>query len=124
MILADTSIWIDYIRSDNPHFAECLEDGKICIHPFVVGELALGSLRDRDVFLSRLKRMKHVVSASHEEVLNLIETQRIYGAGIGYGDAHLLASTKLTPHARLWTRDKRLLAVAEFLSIAYQQNAQ
>jgi predicted nucleic acid-binding protein len=87
-------------------------------HPFVIGELALGALRQREVFLQRVRELPSALVASHDEVLTLILGNGLSGSGIGYVDAHLLASVRLTPDARLWTRDQRLLTVAERLSLA------
>ena len=88
-------------------------------HPFVLGEIALGTLRQRDIVLASLRNLPQAKRAEDDEVLGLITRARLDGTGIGYVDAHLLCSTKLTADARLWTRDKRLHAAAECLSIDY-----
>ncbi len=117
MILVDTSIWVDHLRQSDARLKKLLESGQVVIHPFVVGELALGNLRQRNVVLSALRDLPQAVSASNEEVLDFIELRALAGLGIGWVDAHLLASTQLTS-ATLWTRDKRLNTVAARLGLA------
>lgn len=118
MILVDTSVWIEHFRSANAILSELLDDGEVIGHAFVIGELALGNLRQRDEILLRLRRLRQAVSASHAEVLELIERETLSGRGIGYVDAHLLAAARLTVGSRLWTRDRRLQAVAAQLGLA------
>lgn len=118
MILADTSIWVDHLRNGDPEMVERLNAGRICIHPHVIGEIALGSLRQRDLLLSTLHDLPKVAVANDREVLAFIESQRLYGRGIGYIDAHLLAAVQLTPGTSLWTRDRRLHDAAVDLDIA------
>jgi len=88
------------------------------VHPFVLGELALGSLRQRDVFLSDLRDLPQAIVASDGEVLSLIDRRTLFGRGIGYVDAHLLAAARLTAGSKLWTHDRRLQAVAAQLDLA------
>lgn len=95
-----------------------LEAGEIVIHPHVIGEIALGSLRNREQVLRDLRVLPRAMMADEEEVHTFIETRQLFGAGIGYVDAHLLASVLLTPDAKLWTRDGRLGDVAERLGVA------
>ena len=111
MILVDTSVWVDHLRVGSERLIALLNGGEVLGHPFVMGELALGNLRGRDVFLSALGALPQVVVASDDEVLHLIDRQTLLGRGIGYVDAHLLAAARLTG-TRLWTRDRRLQAVA------------
>jgi predicted nucleic acid-binding protein len=118
VILADTSVWIDHLRSGDRLLAELLDQGRILTHPFVVGELALGSLRQRDLVLSSLDDLPHAIVAADEEVRLFIERHRLFGLGIGYIDTHLLAATRLSPDTRLWTRDRRLRMAAESLELA------
>ena len=118
MILIDSSIWIDHLRSSDPVLTDLLNKGRVVTHPFVIGELALGSLRNRDAILSSLRGLPQAVVAQDSEVAQLIERHALYGLGIGYVDAHLLASVKLTPDATLWTRDRRLAEVASQLAVA------
>ena len=118
MILVDTSIWIEHLRSASAILTKLLVDGEVLGHPFVLGELALGNLRQRDAFLSDLRELPQAIVAEDEEVLRLIDREALYGRGIGYVDAHLLAAARLTAGSKLWTRDWRLLAVAGHLGLA------
>ncbi|MCP9837106.1 type II toxin-antitoxin system VapC family toxin [Cyanobium sp. N.Huapi 1H5] len=112
MILVDTSVWVDHFRSGLSRIATRLQDGKVLIHPWVMGELACGNLRDRVQVLGLLQGLPAAVVASDAEVLLLIERDQLMGRGIGYVDVHLLASARLS-RCRLWTQDRRLAAVAE-----------
>lgn len=118
MVLVDTSVWIDHLRHDEPLLAKLLIQNSVLIHPFVRGELALGNLRQRKVILSALDNLPQAPVAFADEVNFFIETHALFGLGIGLIDAHLLASTQLSGNAKLWTRDKRLLAVAMRLNLA------
>jgi predicted nucleic acid-binding protein len=117
VILADTSVWVDHLRRSNPLLVEALEAGQILIHPFVIGELALGHLEPRASVLRDLQELAESVVASHMEILEFIDRERLHGFGIGYVDVHLLASARLTVGASLWTRDRRLHRVAEELRL-------
>ncbi len=118
MILVDTSVWINHLRHGDAALVRCLEVGGVLTHPFVVGELALGNLRQREVILAALCDLPHAEVATDDEVLAFVNRHALFGLGIGYVDAHLLAAASLTSGASLWTRDKRLLAVAEKLAVA------
>lgn len=118
MILVDTSVWIDHLRSADEELTQLLERGQVMAHPFVIGELALGNLQHRNEVLSALQNLPQVPVATENEVLGFIEQNGLFGAGIGYIDAHLLAATRLAPGAALWTRDKRLLSVSGRLGVA------
>ena len=95
----------------------------VLIHPFVIGELACGTLPDRAV-LQRLDDLPQIVQATHDEVLLLIESHRFMGRGIGYVDAHLLASVIRDGSASLWTRDRRLAQISEEVGVAYSEHLQ
>jgi len=118
VILVDTSIWIDHLRRGHPTLVDLLEVGSVLGHPWVTGEIALGRLADRRQVLGLLANLPSATIASEGEVLLLIEQQELAGSGIGYVDAQLLASTRLTPDAQLWTDDKRLTKVAVRLGVA------
>lgn len=118
MILVDTSVWVDHLRKGDQVLARLLDATQVLSHPFIVGELALGDLRQGDLILKTLQDLPRAIVASPEEVLHFIETSALAGSGIGYVDAHLLAATQLTADAVLWTRDKQLLNVAERLGLA------
>lgn len=110
MILVDTSVWIDHLRYGDVELTRLLNTGQVLTHRFVIGELALGSLQNRNIVLSALQNLPQVTIASDEEVLHFIENRALFGTGIGYIDAHLLAAVLLSPGTLLWTRDKRLFA--------------
>ncbi|GLS32090.1 hypothetical protein SAMN04488498_10634 [Mesorhizobium albiziae] len=118
MILADTSVWIDHLRSSDERLVALLERTEVVMHSFVSGELALGNLAQRAIILGTLQDLPQASVASDEEVLHFIEKRSLFGRGIGYVDAHLLAAVQLTPGTSLWTHDKRLHATAESLSLA------
>jgi predicted nucleic acid-binding protein len=117
LILADTSVWIDHFRSGNGDLEKALNRGQIVIHPWIVAELALGSLRDRTRTLAMLDLLPHVRVAQMSELRLMIEARRLYNLGIGLIDAQLIASAFLSPPTLVWTRDKRLRQVAESLGI-------
>lgn len=112
MILVDTSVWINHFRVSDSRLGALLQDDGVLAHPWVIGELALGQLSQRTEILGLLQNLPQASVATDAEVLNLIESRHLFGLGIGYVDAHLLAATMLTAGAGLWTRDKRLAAVA------------
>lgn len=118
MILVDTSIWIDHLRATDERLETLLAEDEVLVHPFVIGELALGNLRQREAVLADLRDLPETVAAEDNEVMQMIERQALWGRGIGYVDAHLLAAVRLTPGAQLWTRDGRLRAVAVEMGIA------
>ncbi len=117
MILADTSVWVDHLRSGSKELRKLLDRGEIVIHPFVIAELALGSLRERTKTLALLDLLPQAPVARLDEVRTMIEARRLYNLGIGLIDAHLIASVFLSPSTLLWTRDKQLRKVAEALNI-------
>lgn len=123
MILVDSSVWVDHLRSGDPVLTSLLNGGGVLAHPFVIGELALGSLRQRQVILAALRDLPQATVAEDTEVAGFIEQHRLFGLGIGYVDVHLLASVKLTPGASLWTRDRRLTEVATRLGSAVDPSA-
>ena len=118
MILVDTSVWINYLRAADERLAALLDAREVLAHPSVTGEVALGNLPRRDVVLRELHDLPQAAVATDEEVLNLIERQALFGRGIGYIDAHLVAAVRLTADAKLWTRDRRLQSVAAELGLA------
>ena len=117
MILVDTSVWVDHLRRGDKALAAVLNDGQALGHPAVVGEVGLGSLANRREILGLMANLPQSVQATHAEVMAYVETHSLHGLGIGYIDAHLLASTALTPGSSLWTRDKRLRAAASSLAL-------
>ena len=118
MILVDTSVWVDHLRHGDAALTSLLKDGRVLAHRFVTGELALGNMRDRDAVLGAMQDLPQAGVATDEEMMGFIAQQSLFGSGIGYVDAHLLAAVRLSPGASLWTRDKRLLAAGERLGVS------
>ena len=118
MILVDTSVWIDHIDHSEPMMVDLLLHHRVRIHPYVIGEISLGSLRNRSAVLRALNDLPRVPVATPDEVFCLIEQQQLFGRGIGYVDASLLASAKLQPGVTIWTRAKRLTAIANELALS------
>lgn len=121
MILVDTSVWIDHLRSGNATLTRLLDTSTVLAHPWVTGEVALGNLSRRNEVIGLLRGLPQATVADNDEVVRLIERDVLYGAGIGYVDAQLLAATRLTPDTALWTKDKRLAAVTERLALGFQE---
>ena len=117
MILADTSVWVDHLRAENAEMSKLLDDVQIVMHPLIVGELALGSLWERNKILAFLDMLPRVRVARLDEVRQMVEARSLYSRGIGLIDAHLIASIFLNPPTLLWTKDKRLAGIAESLGI-------
>lgn len=117
MILVDTSIWVDHLHVGDEELVALLDDGEVLIHPFVIGELTLGNLPDRSHYLAMLNELPRVTSVTDEEVFAFVERHRLFGRGIGFIDAHLLAALGLTAGAVLWTRDRRLIDAASRLGL-------
>jgi predicted nucleic acid-binding protein len=120
VILIDTSVWVDHLRAGNKVLAGLLNTNTVLTHPFVVGELALGDLRQREVVLNALADLPRAGIATDAEVLHFIDRHPLFGRGIGYVDVHLLAGVRLTTGATIWTNDKRLHGVAAQLSLAFE----
>lgn len=118
MILVDTSIWVDHLRAGDSRLSHFLDRGAVLGHPWVTGELSLGSLRQRTVVLGLLTSLPTAIVVTPHELLSFIDSKELTTRGIGYVDAQLLASTQVTTDATLWTRDKRLAAAASQLGLA------
>jgi predicted nucleic acid-binding protein len=118
MILIDTSVWIDHFRAAEPMMARLTEEETILMHPLVFGELAMGNFAKRSAVLRWLADFIPAALADHDEVLGLIEAQTLHGKGLGFVDAHLLASALLMPGVQLWVRDKRLLSAASVAGVS------
>ncbi|MFN7941947.1 MAG: PIN domain-containing protein [Thermoanaerobaculia bacterium] len=117
MILADTSIWVEHLRHGSPRLEALLLEVSVAVHPFVIGEIALGLLRRRREILEMLDALPVATIAGDGEVLDFVDRHRLAGSGIGWVDAHLLAAAALDG-AELWTLDRRLAAVADRLDLA------
>jgi predicted nucleic acid-binding protein len=121
LILVDTSVWVDHLRSGVPLLIKLLQEGEVLIHPWVIGEIACGNLRNRQQLLDLLLGLPTALVASDSEVLLLIERGNLMGRGIGYVDAHLLAAAKLS-RCGLWTQDRRLAVVAQEQGLAFAED--
>jgi predicted nucleic acid-binding protein len=121
MILVDSSVWVDHLRKGDRRLVTLLDTSQVLTHPFVVGELALGSLENRESILSSLKGLPQAATATDEEVQQFIERNALFGLDIGYIDAHLLAAVRLNAGSQLWTRDKRLGAIANRMGLNAEQ---
>lgn len=119
MVLVDTSVWVSHLREGNSELSNLLHNGEVASHPFVVGELACGNLKNRTLILSLMKSLPMSIEAEHEEVLTFIERNRLMGKGLGYVDAHLITSAVLSGIS-IWTFDKRLEQVADILRGAHR----
>jgi predicted nucleic acid-binding protein len=116
MVLADTSFWIEHLRHGLPALAELLTEGSVLIHPFIAGELACANIKNRARLLGHLNALPRAAPASHEEVLCLVEEHELWGRGLGWVDAHLLASALLS-HCGFWTLDGRLAQLARDMGL-------
>ena len=116
-VLVDTSVWIDHLHKSDTRLAQLLNDGEVLVHPFVIGELACGRLKNRAEILSLLRSLSTAPKASDDEILELIDRNRLDGKGLAFVDVHLLASCSLIG-ARLWTRDKAIQREAVRLELA------
>ena len=121
MIVVDSSVWVDHLRRHEAALAAALERGLVLCHPFVIGELACGHLRHRATLLASLAQLPASPVATHQEVLAFLEQHSLAGRGTGWLDVHLLAAAALTGGGRLWTRDKKLVAVAAELGLGYEE---
>ncbi len=118
MIIVDTSIWVDHLRTGHPALERLLDTGQTLGHPWVIGEIAMGQLTRRREVIGLMRGLPQAVVATADELLTFVDQHQLYGSGIGYVDAQLLASTRLTADARLWTGDRRLAAAARRLDCA------
>jgi predicted nucleic acid-binding protein len=119
MILVDTSVWIEHLHTGDESLVALLNSSQVLAHPFVIGELACGNLRKRTDVLRLFNDLPQAPVASQKEVLLFIERNALMGQGIGFIDAHLLASTALADTAFIWTRDNRLQKIAIKLKLAF-----
>jgi len=117
MVLVDTSVWIDHLHVGVPALVDLLERDEVGCHPLVIEELALGSVRRRDEMLELLSNLAAFPVLTHHEMRHFVDAQRLWGRGLSAVDAHLLGSVRLTGGARLWTRDKRLLAASKTIGV-------
>lgn len=121
MILVDTSVWVDHLRAGEPRLTALLERSEVAMHPIVMGELACGSLRQRERLLSLWQELPQLAEVTHGEALYFLRHNQLWGRGIGYIDIHLLAAVAMDARSRLWTRDKRLNDAARHLALAHTE---
>lgn len=121
MILVDSSIWIDHFRFGETRLRELLEAESVLLHPYVLGELSLGGIKNRKQVLADLESLRRPLVALDDEVLAYIEAGKLYSTGIGFIDAHLLTSVKLMPGTKLWSRDRSLKAATQRLGVSYAE---
>ncbi|MET3922377.1 type II toxin-antitoxin system VapC family toxin [Arthrobacter sp. UYEF20] len=119
MILVDTSIWIGHLRASEPGLITLLDDDEVGCHPYVIEELALGSIKQREVVLDLLASLGQFPVLSHAEVMTLVSGRRLWGRGLSAVDGHLLGAVALVGGARLWTRDKRLIGACRDVGVGY-----
>ena len=120
MVLVDTSVWVSHFRETHDGLVELLNNGEVVCHPFIIGELACGNLKNRTSIITLLEALPTALVIEHEELLSFIEARKVMGKGLGYVDVHLLAAALLTG-VPLWTLDKKLDKVAEGLQCRYRQ---
>lgn len=118
-VLADTSIWIDHIAGKPTPLPDLLKARRVALHPLVIGEIAMSSLRERKLVIAELQKLPKVHVASNAEIMAMVEWQKLFGTGVGFVDAHLLAGVQMTDKATLLTKDNRLHKQAERLGVAY-----
>lgn len=117
LVLVDTSVWVDHLRRGESLLQDFLSTGQVATHPSIIGELACGNLANRKEILKLLSALPVVLVATTEEVMHLIELQKLHGKGLGWIDMNLLASARIS-RTPLWTRDRRLAAVAKQIGVA------
>jgi len=120
MVLVDTSIWVNHLRRGSRHLEKLLTDAEVMCHPFIIGELACGNLKNRDEIISLLHSLPMALTVEFDEFLLFIDQHNLMGRGVGFVDVHLLASAQLTG-VSLWTADKRLKSSAEQLKLAFRK---
>lgn len=119
MVLVDTSIWISHFREDNSHLKKLLMDELVACHPFIIGELACGNIKNRKEIILLLQALPQTLVAESDEILSFIEQKKLMGVGIGLIDVHLLASALLS-NIPLWTADKKLRTTASKFNVLYK----
>lgn len=117
MVLVDTSVWISHLRRGSGRLQSLLDEGAVVCHPFIIGELACGQMKNREEILALLKALPQATAAEHDEAMQLIESRRLMGKGLGYVDVHLLTSSLLTG-TPLWTLDRGLSTAAAKLGLS------
>ena len=112
MTLVDTSVWVQHLRHGSSELRSLLDNGEVLCHPFIVGEIACGNIKNRDEVINLLRSLPEVLVAEHDEVMQFLCDKKLSGRGLGWIDLHLLASASLS-RAGLWTMDRALQRVVE-----------
>lgn len=120
-VLVDTSIWIDFLHQKDETMQKLLSSKKVVMHPLVIAEVALGCLKQRELILEYMSKIKQSRTATYEEALMFIEKRKVWGKGVGASDVLLLCSVLVEGNTLLWTRDKRLAKLADDCDVAYQE---
>ena len=118
MVLVDTSVWVGHLRKGDTGLETLLNDGEVVCHPFIIGEIACGTIKNRTTILSLLQALPVIIQADNRKVMDFIESDNLMGKGLGYIDIHLLASAVLTS-VLVWTHDKALNEVASEMRLAF-----
>jgi predicted nucleic acid-binding protein len=119
-VLVDTSVWVEHFQRSNRELMDLIGADRVLGHPMVVAEIACGSPpAPRETTLGDMALLRQATQATQEEVMQFIESHRLYGQGVGFVDVNLLISACITPDTKLWTRDKRLAALASKLNVAH-----
>ena len=118
VILVDTSVWLYHLHGRVPVLSGPVEQDEVATHPYVIGEIAMGKWQWRGITLARRNQLPRALTARHDEVMRVVEEHQLYGIGIGYIDAVLLAAARITAACTLWTRDRRLRLAAVDLGVA------
>jgi len=119
MVLVDTSIWVTHLRQGSRQLEKLLMDAEVMCHPFIIGELACGNLKNRNEIISLLQSLPMAPTIEFDEFLFFVDRNHLMGKGIGFVDVHLLASAQLTGIS-LWTADKRLKSAANQLELTFK----
>jgi predicted nucleic acid-binding protein len=119
-VVVDTSVWVSHFRAANQDLLSLLQQDAVLIHPMIIGEIACGTPPSRSEVLSDLACLRHSQQVLLNEVADFLEREHLYGFGCGIVDMLLLASTLVTPNAKLWTLDKKLSALAERFDVCYR----
>ena len=118
MVLIDTSVWVSHLRHGNSRLQKLLQEGRVAIHPFIIGELACGNISNRTEIISLMQSLPMLDLVEHEELLLFIEHNKMMGSGLGFVDVHLLAAAMLAG-IPLWTQDKKLKQACSLLGIDF-----
>ena len=118
MVLVDTSVWVNYLHKGNSKLEYLLNEVEVVTHPFIVGELSCGGIKNRKEFINLMRSLSSIDAVSEEEYYHFLESNKLWGKGVGFVDVHLLAAAKVS-RVKLWTEDKNLVAIAKNMKLLY-----